>query len=242
LPRCTSNSSSTSSRERRGLGPVAADLTEPNAGTTAEAIAAALTREEAERFEAHLRPLVDAGRGLKRSAFAYLCSSRPATQIGSHEGSRRGPVNDRKNDAKRQGCTRMKTRCSPTGWRRRRRSDDLAQLPYQGGGRGFESRRPLQRGCRSGRASAGPLGWGENSMVSGRLATVLAAGTYLSRAAASVVCRSCFRRHGARKSSGSGQSGRLRGRLLGCLLAAVDRGDAARITGWFESAMDPSDR
>jgi SAM-dependent methyltransferase len=44
----------------------------PNARTTAEAIAAALTREEAERFEAHLRPLVDAGRGRKRSAFAYL--------------------------------------------------------------------------------------------------------------------------------------------------------------------------
>jgi hypothetical protein len=44
LPRCTSNSSSTSSRDvGRGL-----------------------------RFEAHLRPLVDAGRGLMRSAFAYL--------------------------------------------------------------------------------------------------------------------------------------------------------------------------
>ena len=44
----------------------------PNARTTAEAIAAALTREEAARFEAHLRPLVDAGLGLMRSAFAYL--------------------------------------------------------------------------------------------------------------------------------------------------------------------------
>lgn len=44
----------------------------PNARTTEEAIRAALTPDEAERFEAHLRPLVDAGRGLKRSAFAYL--------------------------------------------------------------------------------------------------------------------------------------------------------------------------
>jgi ubiquinone/menaquinone biosynthesis C-methylase UbiE len=44
----------------------------PNARTTGEAIAAALTLEEANRFEAHLRPLVDAGRGVKRSAFAYL--------------------------------------------------------------------------------------------------------------------------------------------------------------------------
>jgi len=43
----------------------------PNARTTGEAIGAALT-EEAKRFEAHLRPLVDSGRGLKRSAFAYL--------------------------------------------------------------------------------------------------------------------------------------------------------------------------
>jgi len=44
----------------------------PNARTTGEAIRAALTPEEAERFEAHLRPLVDAGWGVKRSAFAYL--------------------------------------------------------------------------------------------------------------------------------------------------------------------------
>jgi arsenite methyltransferase len=44
----------------------------PNARTTEEAIATALTPEEAARFEAHLRPLADAGQGLKRSAFAYL--------------------------------------------------------------------------------------------------------------------------------------------------------------------------
>jgi arsenite methyltransferase len=54
----------------------------PNARTTAEAIAAALTREEAERFEAHLRPLVDAGRGLMRSAFAYLWALKSTGNTG----------------------------------------------------------------------------------------------------------------------------------------------------------------
>ena len=54
----------------------------PNARTTAEAIAAALTREEAERFEAHLRPLVDAGRGLMRSAFAYLWAVKSTGKTG----------------------------------------------------------------------------------------------------------------------------------------------------------------
>jgi hypothetical protein len=54
----------------------------PNARTTAEAIAAALTREEAERFEAHLRPLVDAGRGLMRSAFAYLWAPKSTANTG----------------------------------------------------------------------------------------------------------------------------------------------------------------
>ena len=44
----------------------------PNARTTAEAISVALTPEEAERFEAALRPLVDRGQSVKRSAFAYL--------------------------------------------------------------------------------------------------------------------------------------------------------------------------
>jgi len=44
----------------------------PNAHTVGEAISGALTPHEAERFEAHLRPLVDAGRGVKRAAFAYL--------------------------------------------------------------------------------------------------------------------------------------------------------------------------
>ena len=44
----------------------------PNARTNGEAIRAALTAEESERFENHLRPLVDSGRGVIRSAFAYL--------------------------------------------------------------------------------------------------------------------------------------------------------------------------
>jgi arsenite methyltransferase len=44
----------------------------PNANTNAEAIEGALTLAEAKRFERHLRPQVDEGRGTKRSAFAYL--------------------------------------------------------------------------------------------------------------------------------------------------------------------------
>ena len=44
----------------------------PNAHTAGEGIGAALTPEEAERFERHIRPLADAGRGVKRSASAYL--------------------------------------------------------------------------------------------------------------------------------------------------------------------------
>jgi arsenite methyltransferase len=44
----------------------------PNAHTAGEAIRGALKPDEAKRFEAHLRPLADSGRGVKRSAFAYL--------------------------------------------------------------------------------------------------------------------------------------------------------------------------
>lgn len=44
----------------------------PNALTAGESIAGALTPSEAARFETHLRPLVDGGHALKRSAFAYL--------------------------------------------------------------------------------------------------------------------------------------------------------------------------
>ena len=49
----------------------------PNAQTVGETIRGALTTQEAQRFEEHLRPLVDAGRGLKRSAFAYLWAVKP---------------------------------------------------------------------------------------------------------------------------------------------------------------------
>ena len=38
----------------------------------AEVVAEVLSPEEAERFEAHLRPLVESGSGLDRSAVAYL--------------------------------------------------------------------------------------------------------------------------------------------------------------------------
>lgn len=44
----------------------------PDARTAGEAMRAALSSEERERFERHLRPLVDAGRGSIRSAFAFL--------------------------------------------------------------------------------------------------------------------------------------------------------------------------
>jgi ubiquinone/menaquinone biosynthesis C-methylase UbiE len=44
----------------------------PNAHTAGEALRGALTHEEYERFEAHLRPLVDTGQGTIRSAFAYM--------------------------------------------------------------------------------------------------------------------------------------------------------------------------
>ena len=44
----------------------------PNASTVQEAIDAALAPDEAARFEAHLKPLVDAGAGVMKSAFAYV--------------------------------------------------------------------------------------------------------------------------------------------------------------------------
>jgi arsenite methyltransferase len=44
----------------------------PNAQTVGEALQGALTEEEVVRFEQHIRPLADAGRGVKRSAFAYV--------------------------------------------------------------------------------------------------------------------------------------------------------------------------
>ena len=50
----------------------------PNAHTAGEAIQGALSPEEAERFERHVRPLADAGRGVMRSAFAYLVAVKAA--------------------------------------------------------------------------------------------------------------------------------------------------------------------
>jgi arsenite methyltransferase len=44
----------------------------PNARTVGEALRGALSREEFARFEECVRPLADAGRGMIRSAFAYL--------------------------------------------------------------------------------------------------------------------------------------------------------------------------
>lgn len=44
----------------------------PNAHTAGEALRGALTDEEFARFEKHVRPLADSGRGVIRSAFAYV--------------------------------------------------------------------------------------------------------------------------------------------------------------------------
>jgi arsenite methyltransferase len=44
----------------------------PNAHTVREALGGALTEEEFNRFERHIRPLADSGRGTIRSAFAYV--------------------------------------------------------------------------------------------------------------------------------------------------------------------------
>jgi hypothetical protein len=43
--------------------------------TFGQLIEAALTREEAQRLETHLRPLVEAGAGVTRFAVAYLRAS-----------------------------------------------------------------------------------------------------------------------------------------------------------------------
>jgi ubiquinone/menaquinone biosynthesis C-methylase UbiE len=49
----------------------------PNMPTVGEAVERALTREEARRFEEHLRPLVERGEGITRSAVAYLSATKP---------------------------------------------------------------------------------------------------------------------------------------------------------------------
>src|SRR3954454_12887234 len=50
----------------------------PNALTVRESLEGALTPDEFARFEQHLRPLVDTGRGTRRSAFSYLHATRAA--------------------------------------------------------------------------------------------------------------------------------------------------------------------
>ncbi len=47
----------------------------PNMPTVGEAVEQVLTPEEARRFEAHLRPLVERGEGITRSAVAYLSAT-----------------------------------------------------------------------------------------------------------------------------------------------------------------------
>lgn len=48
----------------------------PLAPTLAEAMETALSRDEVERFTNHLKPLVEAGRGVSRNACAYLWAVR----------------------------------------------------------------------------------------------------------------------------------------------------------------------
>jgi ubiquinone/menaquinone biosynthesis C-methylase UbiE len=48
----------------------------PNASSVGDSIRGALTDAEATRLESHLRPLVDAGKGVLRSAFAYVWGSK----------------------------------------------------------------------------------------------------------------------------------------------------------------------
>ena len=50
----------------------------PNCPSLAEAIDQTLTTAERERLVAHLRPLVEAGAGVRRSALAYLRATKPA--------------------------------------------------------------------------------------------------------------------------------------------------------------------
>ena len=49
----------------------------PNIPTLEEAMDQALTPDEAKRLAAHLRPLVEQGRGTWRMAHAYLWATKP---------------------------------------------------------------------------------------------------------------------------------------------------------------------
>ena len=48
----------------------------PNASSVGESIRAALTEREAARFGSQMRPIVDGGDGVLRSAFSYVWGSR----------------------------------------------------------------------------------------------------------------------------------------------------------------------
>jgi arsenite methyltransferase len=54
----------------------------PNIPAPREAMAQIFTPEETARYEAHLRPLVEAGRGVVREAFAYLAAVKPDAAAG----------------------------------------------------------------------------------------------------------------------------------------------------------------
>ena len=51
----------------------------PLAPSLKEVMAQALTADEAARFEAHVRPQVEAGQGAKRSALAYVWATKGTT-------------------------------------------------------------------------------------------------------------------------------------------------------------------
>ena len=50
----------------------------PLSPTLDEAMTAALTPAERNRFTAHLKPLVESGRGIERRAFAFVTARKPA--------------------------------------------------------------------------------------------------------------------------------------------------------------------
>lgn len=59
----------------------------PNIPSLREAMAQVLTREEAARYEAHLRPRVEAGHGVVREAVAYLAAMKPERQTPAFLGA-----------------------------------------------------------------------------------------------------------------------------------------------------------
>ncbi|MBI4591126.1 MAG: class I SAM-dependent methyltransferase [Candidatus Rokubacteria bacterium] len=60
----------------------------PNIPSPREAMAQIFTAEEAARYEAHLRPQVEAGRGLVREAVAFLAAMKPTPQSATPVGTR----------------------------------------------------------------------------------------------------------------------------------------------------------